>query len=309
MYDTVNFWIDRVNIPNGKPFEVLPYLSEITERQNANGYSCTGKVLDYTANVNEGGISLKGSLCKSFFGDNIYTLKRQATQQAIEKLNDHLHIDISEAKVTRIDIATNIPTKRPPADYYSYLGQKTHFERLQSAIDTLYYNNHQRQIIFYDKGKEARVKNMNIPQLLQNNNLFRYEFRILKRINSQLKTEVTAQTLYNETFYRSIVQRWYNEFKTIQKLKEQSFMIDGIKTPKEAQAALFSFLLQQQEAGQNLVTNFINELKANNTFSDRKYYARLKADLNKILVAKNGNKSDLIKELETYIFDTAKYAR
>ncbi len=84
-------------------------------------------------------------------------------------------------------------------------------------------------------------------------------------------------------------------------------MIDNVKTPKEAQEALFSFLLQ--EAGQNLVTDFLSELKANNTFSDRKYYTRLKADLNKMLIAKNGNKSDLMQELETAIFDIAKYAR
>jgi len=307
MYDTINFWIDRVNISEGKPFEILQYLSEITERQNERGYNCTGKVLDYTVNVFDGGISLKGSLCKSFFGDNIHALKRGTARQAIEKLSDYLHTDIKMAKVTRLDISTVIPTKRPPSDYYNYLGQKPYFERLQSTKDTLYYNNHQRQIIFYDKTKEATAKEVQIPGILKNSNLFRYELRYSKRVNKQLKVDVTASTITDEVFYRSVIQNWYNEFKTIQKLRSNSFMIDNIKTPKDAQEALFSFLLQ--EAGQNLVTDFLSELKANNTFNDRKYYTRLKTELNKMLVAKNGNKSDLIQELETEFFDIAKYAR
>jgi hypothetical protein len=308
MYDTVNFWQNKADIAGGNPFAILPYLSEITERQNKNGYSVTGKIQGYTANVCENGISLKGSLCKSFFEtDNIHTLQRGTVKQAIEKLNDCLHIDLSGAKVTRLDIATVIPTKRPPADYYAYLGQKSHFERLQSTKESLYYNNHQRQMIFYDKGKEARAKKMNIPAVWENSNLFRYELRYTKRLNKQLKTDTTASTLYNEKFYRGVLWNYYTEFKTIQKLKNNSFMIDDIKTPKEAQAALFSYLLQKE--GQNLVTDFLSELKANNTFPDRKYYTRLKADLNKMLVAKNENKSDLIQELETYIFDTAKHAR
>ena len=44
MFDNVNFWMNRSDISNGKPFEVLPFLSGIEERQNENGYSCTGKI-------------------------------------------------------------------------------------------------------------------------------------------------------------------------------------------------------------------------------------------------------------------------
>jgi hypothetical protein len=307
MYDTVNLWINGSDILEGKPFEVLPYLSEITERKNERGYSCTGKILDYTVNVFEGGMSLKGSLCKSFFGDNLQTLKRSAVKQAIEKLNDCLHIDLGTAKVTRLDVSTVIPTKRPPADYYNYLGNKPYFERLQASTNTLYYNNYQRQIIFYDKTKEANAKDMQIPAIWQNSNLFRYELRYSKSLNKQLKADVTASTLTDEAFYRGVIQNWYNEFKTIQKLKNNSFMIDGINSKKEAKDVLFAHLLQKEGAG--IVDELLNELKAKNAFSSRSEYTKLKADLNKMLVAKNGNKSDLMQELETAIFDIAKYAR
>jgi hypothetical protein len=310
MYDTVNFWIDRVNFSGGNPFDILPCLSEISERHNEkSGYSASGKVFDYTVNVFENGISMKGSLSKSFFeSENISTLTRRATEQTIEKLSDSLYFDVSKAKVTRLDVSTVIPTKRPPCDYYQFLGTKTHFKRLEAVKDeTLYYSNHQRQIIFYDKTKEANSKAVKVPELLQNINLFRYELRFLKRVNAQFKADVTAKTLYDEMFYQSVVQNWYKEYQSIQKLKNQSFMIDGITTPKEAQTALFSHLLQQ--SGQSTIDEFLNELKAKNVFSDRKYYSRLKADLNRILAQPKGEPSELMQELETAIYNVAKYAR
>jgi hypothetical protein len=306
MFDTVNFWIDRAFI-SGSSFDALPYLSEITERQNEKGYSCTGKVLDYTVSVYESGISLKGSLAKSFFTDNIQTLTRRTTQEATKQLGDCLHMDIREAKVTRVDVSTIIPTKRPPSDYYPFFGNKPYFTRLQASPYTLYYNNHQRQIVLYDKVKEANTKDMQIPDILNQSSLLRYELRYTKYLNKQLKNKVTAGLLSNEIFYQSVIMNWYNEFKTIQKLKNQSFMIDNITTVREAETALFSHLLQQ--GGQSVIDEYLNELKAKGTFKDRKYYSRLKADLNNMLVAPRGKQTDLMQELETAIYNVAKYAR
>ncbi|MCL2040585.1 MAG: hypothetical protein FWG84_00915 [Bacteroidales bacterium] len=238
---------------------------------------------------------------------HIHTLQRSSTQQAIEKLSDNLHFDIGIAKALRLDVSTVIPTKRPPPDYYTFLGQKPYFNRLQSNADTLYYNNHQRQLILYDKVKEAKNSNTKVPDIFKNDNLLRYEMRITKRVAKQFKTDVTGATLYDEVFYYAIVQQWYNEFKTIQKLKSRDFMIDNVSSKKEAKEALFSYLLQQQ--GQDIISEFLNELKAERKFSSRSDYAKLKAELNKMIVAKNGNKNDLVTELETAIFDVAKYAR
>ena len=308
MFDNVNFWINGCDISKGKTFEVLPYLSEITERQNEQGYSCTGKVKNYSVCVLYNGISMKGSLAKNHFGDNIHTLTRKDAQWAIEELSDRLHIDINLAKVTRLDISTVLYTKQPPADYYPYLGQKPYFERLQSTPDTLYYNNHQRQIVFYDKAKEAREKGVQIPEILQNANLLRYELRYTKRINKQLNNDVTAGKLYVRPFYDSLIENWYQELKSIHKLKKQSFMIDDITTLKAAKDALFAHLLKQ--SGQSTIDDFLNELKAQKKFSNRADYTRLKTDLNKMLVVTEFHeKNELMQEIETQAFNIARYAR
>jgi len=312
MYDTVNFWIDNFDVSNGNPFEVVPYLTEITELHNEKkGYSYTGYMGDYTAKVYKHGIYLYGSLAKYFLNNNIGTLTRSATQQAIEKMSEQLHTDICKAKIMRIDVSTVIPTKQPPQSYYHYLGQKPYFKRLQTHIETLQYNNHLKQLIFYDKVEEAKNKNVTIPPLLENDNLLRYEMRILKRINYQYKTEVTSATLYDEKFYYNIIQQWYNEFKTIQKLKSNNFMIENINSKKAAKEAFLSFATQflLQEKGHGIIDEFLQELKSEKKLPNRSDYSKLRTELNKINVSKNGNKNDLINELETAIFEVAKYGR
>jgi len=308
MFDTVNFWINRGDISGGKPFEILPYLNEITERQNDSGYNCTGKIKKYSVCVSDNGISMKGSLAKNHFGDNIHTLTRKDVQWAIEELSDRLHIDINVAKVTRLDISTVLYTKHPPADYYPYLGQKPYFERLQSTPDTLYYNNHQKQIVFYDKKKEAKEKGVQIPEILQNANLLRYELRYTRRINKQLNYDVTAGKLYVRPFYDSLIENWYQELKSIQKLKKQSFMIDNISTVKDAEMALFAHLLQQ--SGQSIIDEFLAELKAKDKFKDKQRYYELKKRLQTVASTYEFHeKNELMQEIETQAFNIAKYAR
>jgi hypothetical protein len=292
MFDTVNFWINGCDTQKSKIFEVLPYLSEITERQNEQGYSCIGKLKNYSVCVSDNGISMKGSLAKNHFDDNIHTLTRKDVQLSIEELSDHLHIDMNVAKVTRLDISTVLYTKYPPAEYYAYLGQKPYFERLQSTLDTLYYNNHQRQIVFYDKKKDALAKGMPIPDILKDANLLRYELRYTKRLNKQLNGDVTAGKLYVRPFYDSLVESWYNELKTIQKLKKQSFMIDNITTLKVAKEALFARLLKQEPS---IIDEFVGALKAENKFSNRADYTKLKNDLNKMLFVSEFNENKKLK--------------
>jgi hypothetical protein len=163
-------------------------------------------------------------------------------------------------------------------------------------------------LAFYDKGKEASEKGMQVPDMWQHSNILRYELRYLHRLNDRFKLDVRGSILYDKEFYYNISQNWYKEFKTIQKLKETSFMTDGIKTPKDAEKALFAALLY--EKGQSIIDEFISELKAKNAFPDPKYYTRFKGNLNSMMkVGSNSEKSELLQELETEIFNIAKYAR
>jgi hypothetical protein len=302
--------MERDNTSKGNPFDMLSYLSEVTEqRSDKLGYSASGKLGDYTVNCFEGGISLKGSLAKYYLPSNVFTLTRQTAAEAIERLSDELHLNIKAARVTRLDVSTVIPTKRPPTDYYNGLGNKPRFTRLQAARDTLYYNQRLMQLIFYDKTQEAAAKGAIVPDTLNGCNLLRYELRFAHKPQRLLKMSepISGATLTQQAFYYSIIQKWKTEFNTIKKINTINTMTDNIKTPKDAKEALFAILLQR--SGQSNIDDFVNDLKAKNAFSDPKYYSRLKSDLYKTLQAPNEAGNELMSELEKAISDVAQYAR
>jgi len=311
MIDTLNMWIDTAAIDSGNPFAIAAYLSDVEEKQGERrGYCVSGKLGDYTIYADKLGVSLKGSLAKFVLPSNVYTLNRAKVQQAIEKMSDCLHLNIAAAVVTRVDVSTVIPTTRPPADYYSNLGAKPYYSRLQATQTTLYYSTQKRQLVFYDKTKEAAAKRAIVPPTLADCNLLRYELRFTRRLQKQLKQPqpIQAAALYNPDFYYMLVQQWKQEFDTIQKLNRSTTMMETIKTTGDAARGLFARLLQDG-GGQSVIDGYIADLKARKVFANRQYYTRLKNDLNKILQAPIEKQGDLIEELEKAIANVAKYAR
>lgn len=312
MLDTVNFWLDNETMGTDNPFSIVSCLDDVEERQSAQrGYYCKGKLGDYTITVNPAGVYMSGSLSKYYLPSNVYTLTRSAIKEAIESLSDNLKINVAAATVKRVDVSTVIPTKRRPADYYSRLGTKPHFKRLQAAVDTLYYNTVKRQLIFYDKSKEATAKGAIIPPTLTGCNLLRYELRFTRMLQKQFRQQEkpTAAILYDTDFYYWLVSSWRDEFLTINKIKTVSIMSDIIKTPKDAANALFAALLQSN-GGSSVIDGVLQDLKAAKCFDDPKNYTRLKNHLNDLLQTPAASgQNDLIRELEQAIVEVAKYAR
>lgn len=113
MIDTLNMWLDRAAMAGGDTFAIVPYLTDVTERQNERqGYTCTGRLGDYQVNISNNGVSFYGSLAKYYLPSNVYTLTRRAVQEALQMMSDQLHTDMTAATVLRADISTVIPDRK-----------------------------------------------------------------------------------------------------------------------------------------------------------------------------------------------------
>lgn len=312
MIDTLNMWIDTAAMSGGNPFDIAAYLSNVEEKQSERqGYRCSGTIGNYQATITSRGIFLYGSLAKYYLPSNVYTLTRRQIGEALQMMSDQLHIDVKAATVTRLDISTVIPTKRPPADYYSELGSKERFKRLQPHPDTLEYLTKKRVLIFYDKRKEAAAKRaIEPPALADSPNLLRYELRFMSQPHRQLKQAdpIQAARLADQELYYLFIQRWRQEFETINKIHRHTLNMENIKTPNDVNNALLGYLMQQA-GGQELIDNIIADLKARKIFTDPKYLSRTRSSLNKTLQAADGQQSELMQELGKAIADVAKYAR
>ena len=308
MYDTVNFWIDRIHIKGGDPFAIAVYLSDVEEHYSKKkGYSISGKIGNYMVKIYEWGISLKGSLSEFILRSNIYTLTRAKTKLAIEKLSDFLHFDIKQANVTRLDISTVMQTEQFPNNYYPCLGHKKLFTRLMTSKTTLEYRTIQRTLTLYDKSKQMKDKNKKIPPIFEGSNWLRYELKFLDNLKQQLDVpSLTGKMLTDESFYHSLIQRWGSEYETITKINKYQIESSIITSPKMAQDNLFAILLQQQ--GQSVIDEYMSTLKAQKTFSDPKSYTRTYKSLNKLISAEGIEEGELVRELNSLIFEVVKNA-
>lgn len=303
MYDTLKIWLPAEQIKESGYFSRVPtLLDNVEERYKAEKKEVyfTGYFRGLKTSISENGISMEGSICKSYLDNNFKTLTRQDTERAFEQLQDLLHIPLISADVKRIDIAQNFIMKEPVNNYFLHLGTSQYYQRLTQP-QTLYYSNKQRTKLFYNKIAEGKAKGYEIPQIWQNKNVLRYELRFLNRLLKQFNTsQIKAFNLFDEQFYIRLIDRWYNEFTNIDKnhtiLDKMNTQL--IKNPKDFIYQLA--LLQIRQNGINETLESIEQLKAKNQFKHKEYYSRLKADIKKLC------KSETITEGNSLIMELDK---
>lgn len=104
-------------------------------------------------------ITVEGSLVKFHEGNNLCSLNRETTKQAIDLLGDRLHLDIKSAHVTRIDIAENFEMSHNVREYLPFLGYYPRHKRDSKYRTSLYLWNQTAILVSSTtKEKNCRVK-------------------------------------------------------------------------------------------------------------------------------------------------------
>jgi hypothetical protein len=315
MYDTVNFWMGRVEAGSGFDASTLHLENARETVDRATGEAWTvGDADNLKVTVSMAGISVKGSLARFYLPDNTYTLNRHLVKDAIEKLSDTLHVDLTQANVTRMDVSTSFIMKHGASDYYGVLGLCRHFNRVQATGNTLYYHNRgkerKRTMVFYDKAREVTARNGVVPEVYRGANLLRYESRWNTRLPQQLKEpEIRGRTLFDRRFYSRIIGLWADGYFSIEKKKKTNHKaMEEIKTVSDATDYICALALQRLPADE--VQYIMSEMKQRNVFSDRNYYTRLHKKLKDIAgKAASAEQDDLVKELDGEVRQILAYKR
>jgi hypothetical protein len=307
MYDTINLWLGRDEAAGSDLLACLSSLSNVSENSKDGQYYHKGNLKNYTVFINDIGISLKGSLAKYHLNDNINTLTRGDSHRAIEQMADELGLPIGKAKVNRIDFAKNMLMRYEPEAYYQYLGDCQYYQRLLQP-KSLYYNNSLRIKLFYNKIAEAKKKRVTIPEVVQDQNLLRYELRFVRRLSKQFKTEVTASQLADERFYMELMKRWIQEYQNIQKLNLINLNHSKMRTPKDfwKQGNLHWIKL----IGQDTAMRMVDDMRARQVFEKPEYYSRLRKEIRELCSKPDLTEtSELITELDKKVNRVQMYYR
>jgi hypothetical protein len=314
MFDSIKLYLPQERAGTTDMLAQTPvFLQNITEHTKAGQIHYSGYLNNLSIYVSDRGVSVKGSLAKYHLDDNLKTLTRKDTEQAIDSLSDELHLPMQKADVSRIDFAQNFIMKYEPKTYYSYLGESQFFKRFTNP-KSLYYKNGNRTKLFYDKQSEAKSKAVNIPELLKESNILRYEIRYKRRLGKQLnEPEITAKTLYKEQFYIKLIDRYILDYQSIHKnVKHDSlesvFNEAMMSTPKDVKDQLA--IIGLMAIGQNRFTELVEEWRAKDVLSKPEYYSRLKRDIRELSKEiEDSGSNPLIQELDSKVSALKRYYR
>lgn len=311
MYDTVNFRLFQSEA-GGVDFlsETACYLENVGEHYYSGETVITGSLSGLKISLNRYQMKIKdGSLCKWYLGDNFQTMGRGDTQRAMERLSDALHVPMSKATVTRLDIAQNFITRYPPEVYLNHLGMLKYATRLQEP-NGVYYKRTGGRLCFYDKNREQKNNREPIPELYEGRNVLRYEQRYTNRISSQLKVcEVTGGMLYNEAFYIDILNRWKDTYKAIQKINDVSLNFQAMKS-KQQLYKMGVLSLIEQVGGQIQMIEQINEAQKRGELSKKQAFD-LRTAVNEACKIRDGLTvtNEAIQELDKKVSEAVKFYR
>lgn len=311
MYDKIKFFIPRT----GRTQDVTQYLEKVCSVADVKTGECTqvsGTIGGMKVSMFANGISVIGSLPKYYNQSNVFTLDRNKTEEALQMLSDTLHLDMMEAFVTGLEFGTQFPMKKPPGAYFRLFGNVPRLKKEQVGTTIYYKSPGKRQnkiLCFYDKTEEATKKGIATPGILSGMPLLRYEIRYNGHLAQLLKVQsVVGATLFDKAFYKNMVRIWQDHYFAIPKMNGTKYnVMDNIKTAKDAVNVFFARLISQK--GTDEIGEFVTELRQNDTFSDAKYYTRVKKQLQDIAASISDQRpnedirelNDAIKNAGTYL--------
>ena len=242
----------RIRIGIGRQAEAgLPAAldSGTFERDDVNTWR--GRLGNLGIRRNPGGLTIRGSLAKFLKGQNAIPLIREGVREAVGKLEDALGLDLSEARVQSVEFGTTAVLKKCPHEYMRLFGDVPRMGKwvhsVGGQIETVLYNTATGAFQFcaYDKGREMTAKGQSMPELFDQCNVMRLEWRMVRRrgILRRLGRELTAHDLYEYGTYRKLQAMFLEAYKAIPKMGREVFadLSKGI-TPKrweELQAEAF----------------------------------------------------------------------
>lgn len=309
MFDNIDLKLIREEV-NGVDLltEIPARLSRQSETTFHNGTTLiTGFLGVMKIRVTDQAVKVvESSLCKWFLGDNFQALSRGDAKRAIEKLSDILHLPMTRAAVTRIDIAQNFIMRHEKSVYFDHLGSLQYYQRLQQN-NGLYYSNGSKTLLFYEKVHEQTDKGQPIPELYRGKTCLRYEQRYKNRLLQTFnRPEIRAAMLYDQAFYCELIDRWRGEYQKIKKLNDIQINYTMIKTKKDqANQALLFYV--KQRGGEMAVLNEIREAYKTGDLTKKQAHDLRQQIEEACKCEQFTSTSDVIQELDKKVMEAARF--
>ncbi|QQO09583.1 phage/plasmid replication domain-containing protein [Breznakiella homolactica] len=237
--------IDNINLV--VPLEAGNEWYKRIPSRNYSENSYSAELGNLKINQTNSHIKIQGSLGKYFHGNNIVKFTWLDVKQAIERLGIITGIDLTKAKLTRVEIGfcvildhkvnSYISTFAYPRRYKSHRMGTIYGEEMFRVIDleTSGQGSKTGRIWFtcYNKTNEMKAHNHSIPVDFQGKNILRLEYRLIGSVGIQrkFKRNLVLTDLCNPEIYFKLQDLLYQFYKSIPKMGRR-LLIDSLETLK-----------------------------------------------------------------------------
>lgn len=232
MYDTLKFILKEDELDNEVCFmeEIPCRIVDVKYYENR----VVGYIKNMKVEVRGTTLIVEGSLTKWFFGNNYEkNLSLWEIRAAIKKLSVALNVPMEKSKIVRIDIAFNFMVKNEPWLYLKRLLYLDSYHRSNIEKESLYFDKHDVQLVFYDKMNELKSRDLHGLEDLDHLHIVRYECRFKKV--TRTFGEIRGECLYDPEFCLLLLDKWYRYYIDIDKQEEEKgIRFTGIKGLKES---------------------------------------------------------------------------
>ena len=221
-WDTIHLRLDGDKVPDISLLEEIP--SRLAEYECGTFISKSGNSRWYAnldnlkITVTDKSVTIKGSICKWYMGNNLHSMTLTDVQNALGKLSEIIGLPIERFYIDRVDLAANLIMENPAEAYFPHLGIiKERNVRPKHQDAGVYYDLPSKplgkeQLVFYSKNEEVKVHGMALPSDWIEKNILRYEGRSKYSLSSH-----SVVLLYDKEFYDQRLEEWKEHYDEIVK--------------------------------------------------------------------------------------------
>jgi hypothetical protein len=257
-----------------------------------------------------GKLFIGGSLPKLLTGNNFYNLSIHEIKSAVQILQDKLNVDLQFAKISRLDLATNVSLNKLVENYLPCLGYLKSADRSNINSSSVYYRKKGYPLfVFYDKIKEMKqiFTNRKILKAIKGNYLrFEIRYSTPKQIARKFEKHLVVKDLYNLETNLSFANDWYESYLSIGKEVPLTFNLKK----GEGYKRLLDIWLKMAMDSMGGINPAMNALKITEGFIQMRpeYKSRVRSKIRKLgKIDKTLVISPLLQELNISFENTIKY--
>ena len=310
MLDTIKMYLPCEALPKENLLKLPDLITDTKEtfHQHTGKVSISGKLNNLHIGLNDYALSISGSITKYKYGNNWGRLSFGAMQRTFESLSDRLKMPIDRAIFTRLDLGVNLIMNYHEGFYFDLLDHCPRFNKLLME-NGVYFNQRQKQLLFYGKETEQKEKGQEIPELYKGRHTLRYEMRWRKGLSKQLNTSsVNVKALCQEPFYMGLVTRMKDAYFKVNKHKINPLAIESMRSSKTMTDYLILKGIEAEFGSIGNALAYVDKANKSGIFDNKMQASRLKQKLNGLWKDPDLSiENDLTLELDAKVKEALKY--